>query len=271
MSFFKTRDEKLSRRAFKAADAGNMNKLEQALIEGADIEAQNRYGSTLLFFAVRRKDARAAKLLIAYGADVNFERRDAHSCLMEAAEDGSYDIAKMLLERGANIHATDGDKNTALHLAAQYGRGDTVKLLLANGADASAVNARMNTAADLADKDHPRLADFIRGKKSDETPAVKPAGWHLTAPDEVCSIAEKAEIGYRLTEIFNFGAGIYTRIAHNLQSGAESQSVRFFDEFTNRAAIDAAQKAFVELGGDCAALKTDKPGLKPAAPPERSA
>lgn len=257
MSFFKTRQEKLNRRAVKAAAATNLGKLEALLAEGASIEATDDYGRSMLYAAVDRRNLRTAKLLIARGADVHYTRPGGRSCLMEAASDGSYEIAQLLIERGADVNARGDEGYTPLHYAAQNGRADMVKLLLANGAVAETLNSRMNTAADLADKEHPRLADFLRGKKPEDT-QIKPAGWHLTAPDEVCSIAEKSAIGYRLTEIFNFGAGIYTRIAQNLQSGAESQSVRFFDEFPNRGPIDAAEKALIALGGDSAALKPEK-------------
>jgi hypothetical protein len=123
----------------------------------------------------------------------------------------------------------------------------------------------MNTPADLADKEYPRLADMIRGKQPDDfrkASEMPPEGWQLTAKDEVSSVVEKAGIGYRLTEIFNFGSGIYTRIARNITTGAESQSLRFFDEFTDHAAIDRAREALVRLGGEAApSNKLDKPAL----------
>src|SRR5262249_55210207 len=136
------------------------------------------------------------------------------------------------------------------------------------GADTEAADNRMNTPADAAQTHYPRVAELIRkhGAKKQQ-PADEPVraeGWRLTASDEVSNVTEKAGIGYRLTEIFNFGSGIYTRFAHNIQTGAESQSLRFFDEFTDPAALNRAREALTRLGGEAAegaSRKLDKPSL----------
>jgi hypothetical protein len=161
-------------------------------------------------------------------------------------------------------------------MAAQWGRGDIVKMLLDKGADPKAADNRMNTPADMARSSYYRVADLINEweKKLDRKkapPAPEPVksatvvGWRLTAKDEVSNVAEKPEIGYRLTEIFNFGSGIYTRIARNMSTGAESQSLRFFDEFADRTSIERAKLALTRLGGEMpeAARGIDKPSLNP--------
>lgn len=255
MGFFKTEKEKLQRRFHRARERGDADSLRIVIAEGADIEDRGGSYWTALYRAVDARETDCVKVLLESKADVNIKSSEGHTCLMEAARDGSFEIARMLIDHGADIKAMRNDGQTALHLAANNGRGDIIKLLLEKGADPKATDNRMNTPADLADKEYPRLADLIRGKQPEDFREKSEApleGWHLTARDEVSSIVEKDEIGYRLTEVFNFGSGIYMRIAHNMKTGAESQSLRFFDEFTDRAAIDRAHEALVRLGGEAA-------------------
>jgi uncharacterized protein len=270
MGFFKTEKEKLQRRFHRAREHEDIEKLRAAIAEGADIEDKGGSYYSALYRAVDNRQKECVAVLLECKADVNVKTSAGHTCLMEAAKDGSFEIAKILIAYGADVNAArKDDGETALHMAAKYGRGDVVKLLLEKGADSKAADHRMNTPADLADKDHPRLADLIRGKQPDDFRKAAEApteGWHLTARDEVANIVDKGEIGYRLTEVFNFGSRIYMRIAHNMKTGAESQSLRFFDEFTDRAAIDRAQQALTRLGGDApgdAKSRLDKPSLAP--------
>jgi len=268
MGLFKTKQEKLDLRAFDACRNSNYARLFRALEDGANPNF-GANDSSLLYRATWHRFQKGVELLLARGADPNFKRSDGHTALHEAASDGSFEIAKALIAKGADVNAMRSDNHwRPLHHAANNGRSDVARLLIASGADTGAAEEHMNTPADLADKNHPRLADMIRGKKVDDVKVTAEGteGWHLTAVDEVSSISQKSAIGYRLTEIFNFGAGIYTRIARNLETGAESQSTRFFDEFNNRAAIDAAKAALLELGGQVgvdASAALDKPVLRP--------
>lgn len=250
MGFFPTEQERWQKRLDKACSNHNLEKMRKAIESGADA---NHAGGELLYSAVYSNFESGVQLLLEHGADPNFKIPSGHTALMEAARDGNTRIAQMLLDKGADIHAKQNDGMTALHHAGKYGRGATIRLLLDRGADPMATDNKMNTAADAAEKEHPRLADLIRGKQPEDfrkLPAEPATGWHLTAKDEVSSVSEKAAIGYRLTEIFNFGAGTYTRIAQNLKTGAESQSLRFLDEFNNHAALDTAREMLVKLGGE---------------------
>ncbi len=262
MGLFKSRQEKLDNRAHAACGASNLAKLEKALDDGANVDF-TRNGISLLFHAAWHRFPAGVELLLNRNADIATKKNDGHTPLMEAANDGSFEIARMLVEKGADVNAARADGWTALHFAANNGKGDIVRLLLANNVDVTKTDNRMNTAADNADAKHPRLADLIRGKKREEPEMGNNAPqWRLTAPDEVSLVASKPAIGYRLTEIFNFTDGLYTRISRNLETNAESQSVRFFDEFNNRAAIEAARAALLSLGGKAPDDAT-KPALKP--------
>ncbi len=262
MGLFKSRQERLDNRAYAACSAMNLAKLEKALDEGANIN-YTRNGISLMFHAAWHKFTEGVELLLNRDADITTKKPDGHTPLMEASSDGSFEIVRMLIAKGANVDAARSDGWTALHFAANNGRGDVVRFLIANGADVTKTDVRLNTAADIVDMKHPRLADLIRGTKRETAEPQGDAGqWRLTAPNEVALVATRSGIGYRLTEIFNFTDGLYTRISRNLETNAESQSVRFFDEFNNRAAIEAARAALLSLGGS-APDDAAKPALKP--------
>lgn len=267
MKFFKTEKEKLQARLNKARRRGDLEKMRAALDEGAEVDYVTE-SHPELYHAAYYDQRDNVRLLLEYKADPNYATDSGYTVLMSAANDGYFEIAKMLVEAGADVNAVNRDGKTPLHFAAKNGRGSVIKLLLENGADPKIADYRMNTPADMADKEYPRLADLLRGKTPEddkvEVSADQTQGWRLTAQDEVSNIVDKPEIGYRLTEIFNFGAGMYTRIASNLNNGAESQTVRFFDEFANTSAIDRARDALEHLGGRAAeeAGKLTKPALQ---------
>lgn len=269
MGLFPSEQERWQKRLSKAIERRDTAKMREAIAGGADA---SKGDGDLLYTCAYSGFEEGVALLLEHGATPNAKTGSGHTALMEAARDGSTRIVQLLLDKGADIQARQDDGKTALHHAAERGRGATIRLLLDRGSDPMAVDNKMNTAADVAEKEHPRVADLIRGKqpvdfrKLAEQPVE---GWHLTAKDEVSAVTEKAAIGYRLTEIFNFGAGTYTRIAHNIKTGAESQSLRFMDEFTNRAALDAAREMLVKLGGEAVPddlAKLPKPVVRGSAP-----
>jgi len=146
--------------------------VELLLDHGADIEAENGSGSSVLYMAVANGQEEVVRLLIYRGADVRSRRQYGMTALQNAALYGREEIVrllldkgadieakdardgrngatvlcavarfgntamvKLLLERGANIEAKDDQGRTALHYATQDGRKDTVQLLLERGAD----------------------------------------------------------------------------------------------------------------------------------------
>lgn len=248
--------ETLTKRLYKAIENQDLEKMRALIDAGADVNALGKNNSayfTPLYSCAYRGFASGLELLLSHGAKLGPARaNDGHTALMEAARDGSYAAVKKLIDAGADIHAANTeDGKTALHLAAGAGRGDVVKLLLRHGADLYAQDSRMNTAADLADKDHARLADYLRAQMApQQEKAETPQGWHLTASDEVSHIEDKPAISYRITGIFNFGAGVYTRIARNLATDHESQSMRMFDEMQGSALLAQAAEMYGRLGGD---------------------
>jgi hypothetical protein len=125
---------------------------------GADIHKMHkRYGYTLLHYAARIGDTRAARFLLDEGADINHDGRyplsrlnTSRSPLTEATQRGDIEIVRFLIDNGANVMWKSTCNWTYLHMAAQYGHDTIARLLLDRGVDRLGRNTAGKTAADLA-------------------------------------------------------------------------------------------------------------------------
>jgi ankyrin repeat protein len=286
MGWFSSKQEKLNNRLRRACSAGKLAEIEHLLAIGADINTKDVDGNPPLVYAIQRGRAEAVQLLISMGADVNPIDGSLVTPLMNACWFGKESIIKpllqagadvnarnsiigwtalhyvtvycdeetlipMLAKKGADINARTEDGETALHKAANRGKFHFVKTLLENGADADARDNKGNRPEELARRSsYNGVANFLH-EKTTPTPvaAEVTAGWKLTAEDEIAFASEKTATGYCLTEIFNFNSRIYTQIARNLKTNAESQSVRFFDEFPDKKILEQAHQQLLKQGG----------------------
>ena len=237
------------------------------LAKGADPNAGPDADSSL-FESINRRNIDALRALLDAGAKVDVKGYNDETPLIAATKAGLGEFVKLLVERGADVNAQLKDGNTALHLAAAQGYANLATYLIEKGANPALTNGNFNTPADVAEKEYPGLAALIREK----TPGVapKPAeidpGWRLVSEREIAHVAVKEPIGYRVTEIFNFAARTYTHIAANLDSKAESQSVKAFSELDTSETVDKAYAELVRLGGradyaDAGKKKLQAPGL----------
>lgn len=244
----------------------NRADLVTLLIEhGATTENPKNGDSQPLLQAAHGRRLAAAEALIAGGANLEVKDDDNVTPLIRAAIENAPKMMKLLIASGANLDAQDRKGNSALHHAASKGFGDIVRLLLDAGANRELTNGNMNTAADVALKEYPRIADMIRGvlpqleaAQPEAATATDANGWKLTDAAEVARVADKPAIGYRVTEIFNFSAGLYTQIARNLETNAESQSSKTFAQLADSVAVETARNALLQLGGDAAPVVEKK-------------
>ena len=92
----------LNKKLMDAAEKGNTNAVADLLDMGAQVDARNPFGWTVLHWAARN---------------------------------GKTDVSRLLLDRGAQVDARGADDWTPLYWAATNGHTDTAMLLILNGAD----------------------------------------------------------------------------------------------------------------------------------------
>jgi len=275
MGFFKTDEEKeLQRiqRLNKDLFSKKPHVVQEAIAAGANVNVHDVDNDiTPLFVALSGERFDIAKMLIEAGASVDFIQKKTNTSLLTAAAsryNEPYEIVQILIDRGAPLNTAEHYQGwTAMHYAAERGHGRVIRMLLDKGADYKATDNRMNMPYDIAEKhsytkqiarllkEHAEIHDpkpiaVVETSKPVALVTPKTSDWHLTAEDEVARVSDKAAIGYRITEIFNFGARCYTRIARNIDTGAESQVMRLFGELSSAGELLAeAQRELLGRGG----------------------
>lgn len=261
--FFDSKQEKLDKKLYKAIHAEDLGRVHAALEAGAAREPDGHWG--WVYHAVNVRFPEAIKLLVENGCPVDANGPFGYTPLMKAASSGTTAMAELLLEHGANINGADDADSTPLHAAAHAGKMDMISLLIEHGANVHARDKHMNTPADMAAKNFPGIAKYLWQKMgidtddADHKKSVHAAGWHLTGADEIAHVSDKPAIGYRMTELFNFHAQIYTQISQNTLTKAESSTVRTFDELDGSPLLTEAYDAFREKGGQADGYALPKP------------
>jgi serine/threonine-protein phosphatase 6 regulatory ankyrin repeat subunit B len=93
-------------------------------------EAKQREKSNAsLLLAVRKNDLRLLNEALAQGADVNAIASDGMTVLMLAVQHGREDFVEALIGHGANLEAKRPDGQTALMLAEHAGQFHVIRLL----------------------------------------------------------------------------------------------------------------------------------------------
>lgn len=135
-------------------------RIRTLLQSGADCNARNEDGATLLMQAASIGDLELVKTLIAAGADVNAADPQGWTALMKALynfemDQGFPDVVQTLIDAGADIETKIGYGIRPLMLAAGYGQAGVVDVLLRAGVDIRATNEGGRTALMMVkDKDY---------------------------------------------------------------------------------------------------------------------
>ena len=110
----------------RAAREGNIEAVKQHLEAGmdVDVEVNNRFGGTPLYFAASGGHREVVELFITEGANVNAKDWMGRTPLNDAAGRGYKEIVEILLANGADVNAKDNDGDTPLDWAIYYKEPD---------------------------------------------------------------------------------------------------------------------------------------------------
>ena len=142
----------------QAAKDGKVSDLNNALKNGADVNATDNNRWTALMFAAHNGHMACLEALLATNADPNLQSKNEETALMFAAQNGHMACLKALLANGANPNLQSKDGRTALMVASQNGNQDCVQILEAaaaakeNQADPSELDDEINEAIDQIKK-----------------------------------------------------------------------------------------------------------------------
>lgn len=197
------------------------------------------------------------------GADINMDLGGGTRPLHIAADSGNVQMIQFLLGRGAKVDQLKDYGWAPIHDAAYAGKFDAVVALLKNGADPNLRTQEGKTAYGWAlARKHPEVAELlspymkkvvdfaVEHNLKTETPVEKaPEGWMVLSSQQIARAETHAELGYRLTDIFNFRDRERVRIVNNLATKADQVQTASFDDFTDKTAIEAARDELLRRGG----------------------
>ena len=113
-----------------------LEQVQKKIQDGADINAKDKDGETVLMYAVRyNENPKIVKALLAAGADLHAKNLRGITVLMAATGfNKNPEIIKTLIAAGADVNAKDKNGYTAL----SYSNPEVLKILLAAGAKVTA-------------------------------------------------------------------------------------------------------------------------------------
>ncbi|KXX79231.1 Ankyrin-1 [Madurella mycetomatis] len=135
---------------YAAAEWGLGEAVDALLEAGADMNALDGHGQTLVARAAREGKADAVSCLIEKGADVNKADKFGAMPIHRAARGGNLRVTEFLLSAGADVEGRDAKGLTPLHLAAVYGSKEMVEFLVGHGANVEAAAGTESNKGGLA-------------------------------------------------------------------------------------------------------------------------
>jgi len=122
-----------------AAKSGDVDILEAAIAQGADVNAldvrTNQNGRRALNWAAWNNHVDAIEVLLEHRADVDGFNRTGFTAIHHSAENGSADAARVLIEAGADVNLPSLAGESPLERARREGHQEVVELLERAGAN----------------------------------------------------------------------------------------------------------------------------------------
>ncbi len=155
-----------------AVDNGNREMVELLLARGANVNAKNGFGRTVLMRISEEATSDLVWDLINAGAEVNVKTETGETALMAAAYVNNVEALKALLDAGADMNMQNEDGQTALMVAAENGRLQNVRALVHAGADMNLKDGEGKNALSLAiENEHRSIVRLLRAKGVQESVA----------------------------------------------------------------------------------------------------
>ena len=165
-----------------AAGNGEVERVRQLLIEGANVNVADREGQTPLILAVKNGHTRIVQVLLARRADANHAALDGKTPLLWAAARGHTDIVNALLARGADPNHAGPEGQTPLDRAAEMNHMEIVRALIRARADPNLADERAEGAG------HMEIRDYLRSVIQERQVAVIRSLLFHNLPDVVIEL-----------------------------------------------------------------------------------
>ena len=147
---------------------GELDKIENYIKKGIDVNVRNKSKWTALAYACKYNHIEIVKLLVDSGANVNMTVNVGSTPLLIALNEGNTEIAKFLIENKADINHKDIMGMSALAWAAKQGKLEIVIFLIKQGADMNAQNVNSRTVLDVATNENVKIYLRTKGAKTSE-------------------------------------------------------------------------------------------------------
>lgn len=149
-----------------AAAIGDMELIRKLLSYNADLNASDENANTPLRYVAYKGRKRGnmvevATLLIDRGANLNAQNNDGSTLLHEAVFTGMEGLVSLLLDKGADLDLGNKNGATPLHIATANGKVNFVKMLLDRGAEPDIGCGGMTPLLFAVVKGHAKIAEML--------------------------------------------------------------------------------------------------------------
>lgn len=142
-----------------------LNFMEYLIEIGADVNARNSSGDSVLLMAAQKNNREAGELLLKHKADIFATNMENNSPLRVAFKNAN--VEKWFINSETML-MRDGSRNTPLHYAAEWQYEKSARMLIDKGADINAVNANGESAVFSATKGNcPPIINLLVAKGAD--------------------------------------------------------------------------------------------------------